>query len=59
MPPALIHWWMFCKVATLTALVDQSLIQSRFAMLLLAAYGALALVLASIGMYGVISHSVT
>jgi predicted permease len=47
------------KVATLTELVDQSLTQPRFAMLLLAAFGALALLLASIGMYGVISYSVT
>ena len=47
------------RVATLSNLVDQSLIQPRFAMLLLAAFGALALILASIGMYGVISHSVT
>ena len=47
------------KVATLTALVDQSLTQPRFAMLLLAAFAVLALVLASIGMYGVISHTVT
>jgi predicted permease len=47
------------KVATLAALVDRSLTQPRFAMLLLAAFGALALVLATIGMYGVISHTVT
>jgi predicted permease len=47
------------KVSTLSALVGRSLTQSRFAMLLLAGFGALALVLASIGMYGVVSHSVT
>jgi putative ABC transport system permease protein len=47
------------KVATLSTLVDRSLVQPRFAMLLLAGFGALALVLASIGMYGVISYSVT
>ena len=47
------------KVATLTALVDQSLTQPRFAMLLLVAFGVLSLVLACIGMYGVISFSVT
>jgi predicted permease len=46
------------KVATLTTLVDDSLSQPRFAMLLLAAFGVLALALASIGMYGVISYSV-
>jgi predicted permease len=47
------------KIATLKALVGRSLTQSRFAMLLLAGFGALALVLAAIGIYGVISHSVT
>jgi len=47
------------KVATLTSLVDRSLTQPRFAMLLLATFSMLALLLASIGMYGVISHSVT
>jgi predicted permease len=47
------------KVATLTALRDRSLTQPRFAMLLLSGFGVLALLLAAIGMYGVISHSVT
>jgi ABC-type antimicrobial peptide transport system permease subunit len=47
------------KIATLGSLVDRSLTQPRFAMLLLAAFGALALVLASVGLYAVISHSVT
>lgn len=46
------------KIATLTTLVDDSLSQPRFAMLLLASFGVLALLLASIGMYGVISYSV-
>jgi len=46
------------KVATLTTLVEDSLSQPRFAMLLLASFGVLALLLASIGMYGVISYSV-
>jgi putative ABC transport system permease protein len=46
------------KVATLTALVDDSLSQPRFSMLLLASFGVLALLLASIGMFGVISYSV-
>jgi len=47
------------RVATLSTLLDRSLTQPRFAMLLLAAFGVLALTLASIGMYGVISYSVT
>jgi predicted permease len=46
------------KVATLTTLVSDSLSQPRFAMVLLASFGLLALLLASIGMYGVISYSV-
>jgi predicted permease len=46
------------KVATLTTLLDDSLSQPRFAMLLLACFGVLALVLAAIGMYGVVSYSV-
>ena len=46
------------KVAPLTVIVKDSLTQSRFSMLLLGAFGALALILASIGIYGVISYSV-
>jgi ABC-type antimicrobial peptide transport system permease subunit len=46
------------KVAPLTVIVKDSLTQSRFSMLLLSAFGALALILASIGIYGVISYSV-
>jgi predicted permease len=46
------------NVTTLTTLVDTSLSQPRFSMLLLASFGILALLLASIGMYGVISYSV-
>lgn len=47
------------KVATLTTLVAESVAQPRFAMLLLAAFALMALLLACIGMYGVISYSVT
>ena len=42
----------------LTTLVDNSLASDRFLMLLFGAFGGLALILASIGMYGVISYSV-
>jgi predicted permease len=44
--------------AMLTTLVDDSLASDRFLMLLFGAFGGLALILASIGMYGVISYSV-
>jgi putative ABC transport system permease protein len=44
--------------ATLTTLVDPSMSADRFSMLLLAAFGMLALLLAAIGMYGVLSYSV-
>ncbi len=47
------------NVATLTALTSNAMAQPRFAMLLMASFGMLALVLASVGMYGVISYSVT
>jgi len=46
------------RPATLASLVDESVVQPRFSMLLLASFGGIALLLASIGMYGVISYSV-
>jgi predicted permease len=46
------------KITTLTTLLDNSLAQPRFSMLLLAAFGGIALLLACIGMYGVVSYSV-
>jgi predicted permease len=46
------------KLATLVTLVDKSTTADRFSMLLVGFFGLLALLLASIGMYGVISYSV-
>jgi putative ABC transport system permease protein len=46
-------------VGTVDALVSTSLSQRRFAMLLMAIFACLALVLAMVGIYGVISYSVT
>ena len=46
------------NVATLAALVDDSMAQPRFSLFLVGSFGGLALVLAMIGMYGVISYSV-
>jgi predicted permease len=42
----------------LTKLVDASMTSDRFAMLVLSAFGVLAVILAAIGMYGVMSYSV-
>jgi putative ABC transport system permease protein len=46
-------------VAPLEALVDGSVAQRRFSMLLLLIFAAVAMVLASLGIYGVISYTVT
>jgi len=46
------------NVATLAALVNDSMAQPRFSLFLVGSFGGLALVLAMIGMYGVISYSV-
>jgi putative ABC transport system permease protein len=46
-------------VGTVEALVETSLSQRRFAMVLMGIFAGLALVLAMVGIYGVISYSVT
>jgi predicted permease len=46
------------NVRPLASLVDDSVAQPKFSMLLLAAFGGFALILACIGIYGVISYSV-
>ncbi|HEV2288785.1 MAG TPA: ABC transporter permease [Candidatus Acidoferrales bacterium] len=47
------------NLRTLNSIVEDSMTVPRFAMLLLGAFGGLALVLAAVGMYGVISYNVT
>jgi len=47
------------KVRTLSSLVNDSMTQPRFSLLLLASFAAIALLMAQIGMYGVVSYSVT
>ncbi len=46
------------KIATLNTLVDDSMTHPRFAMLVLGSFAGLALLLASVGMYGFISYFV-
>ena len=46
------------RIATLSSLVDDSVARPKFSMLLLTSFGAIALLLAAIGMYGVVSYSV-
>ena len=46
------------KLATLASLVDDSITADRFSMILVGSFGVLSLLLAAIGMFGVISYSV-
>jgi putative ABC transport system permease protein len=47
------------RLDTITRLVDLSLAQRRFSMLVLAVFAATAMILATVGIYGVISYSVS
>jgi putative ABC transport system permease protein len=47
------------NVTTLDQQIEESVAQPRFSMLMLTVFAALALVLAAVGLYGVISYSVT
>ncbi|HEU4954921.1 MAG TPA: FtsX-like permease family protein, partial [Gemmatimonadales bacterium] len=47
------------RMTPLASYVDDAMAQSRFSLLLMAALGGIALVLAAVGIYGVIAYSVT
>lgn len=47
------------EVRTMEEIVDKSLAGRRFSVLLISMFGALALLLAAVGLYGVVSYSVT
>jgi putative ABC transport system permease protein len=47
------------EVRTMEEIVDKSLAGRKFSVLLIAMFGGLALVLAAVGLYGVVSYSVT
>ena len=47
------------SVATLETIVDDAMAQPRFSMLLVGGFGALALLLACVGLYGAVAYSVT